>query len=72
MIVCMHSPLPSDEGNGVFLSSLSYLTASGIGFFYGLRGIAVAAEVRNRYFLEETLPEDCCAYSHLDAVLFGL
>lgn len=38
MIVCMHSPLPSGEGNGVFLSSLSYLTAPGIGLFFMISG----------------------------------
>lgn len=38
MIVCMHSPLPSHEGNGLFLSSLSYLTAPSIGLFFMVSG----------------------------------
>lgn len=34
----MHSPLPSHEGNGLLLSSLSYMTAPGIGLFFMLSG----------------------------------
>ncbi len=38
MIVCMHSPLPGNEGNGLFLSSLSYMTAPSIGLFFMVSG----------------------------------
>lgn len=38
MIVAMHSPLPGKEGDEVFLSSLSYLTAPGIGLFFMVSG----------------------------------
>ena len=34
MVIAMHAPLPdSAEGNGLFLSTLSYLTAHCIGLF---------------------------------------
>lgn len=38
MIVIMHSPMPTVGENGLFLSSLSYLTAPGIGLFFMLSG----------------------------------
>lgn len=38
MIVAMHSPLPCNDGCGVLLSTLSYLTASGIGLFFMISG----------------------------------
>lgn len=35
MVIAMHAPLPdSAEGNGLFLSTLSYLTAPCIGLFF--------------------------------------
>ena len=39
MIISMHSPLPEGgENNGLFLSSLSYLSAPGIGLFFMVSG----------------------------------
>lgn len=37
-IVCMHAPVPNEQANGLFLSTLSYLTAPGIGLFFMLSG----------------------------------
>ena len=38
MVVTMHAPLPGDAENGLFLSSLSYLTAPGVGLFFMISG----------------------------------
>lgn len=38
MIVAMHAPLPGGEEDGLFISSLSYLTAPGIGLFFMISG----------------------------------
>ena len=38
MIVAMHSPLPLEAEHSIFLSTLSYLTAPGIGLFFMLSG----------------------------------
>ena len=38
MIVIMHSPMPTGNVNSLFLSSVSYLTAPGIGLFFMLSG----------------------------------
>ena len=38
MIVTMHSPLPGSVDDGIFLSSLSYLTAPGVGLFFMISG----------------------------------
>lgn len=38
LIVCMHAPVPSEQANGLFLSTLSYFTAPGIGLFFMLSG----------------------------------
>ena len=38
MIVAMHAPLPGSEGDGVFLSALSYLSAPGVGLFFMVSG----------------------------------
>ena len=38
MIVAMHSPMSGSECDGFLLSSLSYLTASGIGLFFMVSG----------------------------------
>lgn len=34
MVVMMHSPIPSDNSDGIILSSLSYFTAPCIGLFF--------------------------------------
>ena len=53
MIVCMHSPLPSDESNSMFLSSLSYLTAPGIGLFFMVSGaLLLPAKTDAKTFLK--------------------
>ena len=52
MIVMMHSPLPSKEGDGLFLSSMSYLTASGIGLFFMVSGaLLLPVKLNTRSFL---------------------
>lgn len=38
MIICMHSPVPSANANGLFLSSLSYFTAPGLCLFFVISG----------------------------------
>lgn len=38
MIIVMHAPIPDEKANGLFLSSLSYITASGIGLFFMISG----------------------------------
>ena len=38
MVIFMHAPLPSEYANGLFLSSLSYLTAPCIGLFFMVSG----------------------------------
>lgn len=38
MVVLMHSPLPSANANGPFLSALSYLTAPSVGLFFMVSG----------------------------------
>ena len=38
LVVIMHAPLPSEQANGIFLSSLSYFTAPCIGLFFMVSG----------------------------------
>lgn len=38
MVIFMHAPLPSQHANGIFLSTLSYLTAPCIGLFFMVSG----------------------------------
>lgn len=38
MVIFMHAPLPSEHANGLFLSTLSYLTAPCIGLFFMVSG----------------------------------
>ena len=38
MIISMHSPIPSENANGLFLSSLSYFTAPGLCLFFVISG----------------------------------
>lgn len=37
-IICNHSPLPAEDGSGLFLSALSYLTVTGISLFFMISG----------------------------------
>lgn len=38
MVIFMHAPFPSEHANGIFLSTLSYLTAPCIGLFFMVSG----------------------------------
>lgn len=38
MVIFMHAPLPNEQANGLFLSTLSYLTAPCIGLFFMVSG----------------------------------
>lgn len=38
MVIFMHAPLPSEQTDGIFLSTLSYLTAPCIGLFFMVSG----------------------------------
>lgn len=46
MVIMMHSPMPSAHANGLFLSTLSYLTAPCIGLFFMISG-ALLLPVKN-------------------------
>lgn len=71
MVIAMHAPLPdSAEGNGLFLSTLSYLTAPCIGLFFMVSG-ALLLPVRTG-FLEKEIRENIVPYSVLELVLFRL
>ena len=41
MVVMMHSPIPSDNSDGIILSSLSYFTAPCIGVFFMVSGALI-------------------------------
>jgi surface polysaccharide O-acyltransferase-like enzyme len=46
----MHSPIPNENANGLFLSSLSYISASGIGLFFMISGallLSLNLDVKN-------------------------
>lgn len=49
LVVLMHSPLPSSNANGPFLSGLSYVTAPCIGLFFMVSG-ALLMPVKMDYF----------------------
>lgn len=49
MVVFMHSPIPSGNANGLFLTALSYLTAPCIGLFFMVSG-ALLLPVKMDYF----------------------
>lgn len=49
MIVSMHSPLPNEQADGAVVSSLSYLTAPGIGLFFMISG-ALLLPLRHSFF----------------------
>lgn len=38
LVVMMHSPIPSDNADGLILSSISYFTAPCIGLFFMVSG----------------------------------
>ena len=79
MIVTMHAPMPTGEENGIFLASLSYLTAPGIGLFFMLSGAlllpmktGVKTFLKNR-FVKIAVPTVLwtCIYLVLNAYLHG-
>lgn len=73
MVIAMHAPLPdSAEGNGLFLSTLSYLTAPCIGLFFMVSGALLLPVHRSKYFLEKEIRENIVPYSVLELVLFRL
>jgi surface polysaccharide O-acyltransferase-like enzyme len=52
MVVTMHAPLPGSESDGLFLSTLSYLTAPGIGLFFMISGaLLLPVKTDTRTFL---------------------
>lgn len=54
LVVTMHSPLPESDGDGLFLSSLSYLTAPGIGLFFMISGaLLLPVKTDTRTFLHK-------------------
>lgn len=48
MVVLNHSPIPSDNANGVFLSAISYITVASIGLFFMVSG-ALLIPVKTDY-----------------------
>lgn len=53
MIIAMHAPLPGSEGDGLFLSALSYLTAPDIGLFFMVSGaLLLPVKTGTKAFLE--------------------
>lgn len=38
LLICIHAPLPSNLGDSMFLTSLSYLSAPGLGLFFMISG----------------------------------
>ncbi len=48
LVVLMHSPMPSDNASGPFLSALSYLTAPCIGLFFMVSG-ALLLPIKDDY-----------------------
>lgn len=48
MVVLMHSPIPTENANGLLLSSLSYFTAPCIGLFFMVSGALLLPPQKNR------------------------
>lgn len=54
MILAMHAPLTGSESDGFFLSSLSYLTAPGIGLFFMVSGaLLLPVKESTRLFIKK-------------------
>ena len=54
MIVADHAPMPGSAENGLFLSSLSYLTAPGVGLFFMISGaLLLPVRTDTRTFLRK-------------------
>jgi hypothetical protein len=69
MIVAIHASLPGDQSDSLLLVSLSYITAPGIGIFYGLWSIAIASKTKDLYVPEKAIYEDCHTNPYLDIIL---
>lgn len=56
MIICMHSPMPDIGTDGLVLSSISFLTAPGIGLFFMVSGgLLLPARQNMKFFLKHRL-----------------
>lgn len=56
MVICMHAPYPKEGANGLFLSTLSYLTAPCIGLFFMVSGaLLLPVETDTKTFLKKRL-----------------
>lgn len=56
MVIAMHAPMPSSNANGLFLASLSYLTAPCIGLFFMVSGALLLPVQENTFsFLKKRL-----------------
>jgi len=71
MVICMHSPLPSENANGLFLSSLSYFTAPGLCLFFVISGaLLLPVKTDTKTFLTKRLgkvvmPTICFTFLYL-------
>lgn len=72
-VVLMHSPMPSDNASGSFLSALSYLTAPCIGLFFMVSG-ALLLPVKDDYrtFLRRRLSKIVIPTLAWTAIYLGL
>ena len=61
MVIFMHAPLPNEQANGLFLSSLSYLTAPCIGLFFMVSGyLLLPIKDSTNSFLRKRLGKVMC------------
>lgn len=69
-VVAMHSPMPSDNANGVFLVALSYFIAPCIGLFFMVSG-ALLLPVKEEYptFLKKKIRQGFMAGTILDGYI---
>lgn len=71
MIICMHSPVPSANANGLFLSSISYFTAPGLCLFFVISGaLLLPVNTGTKSFLTKRLgkvvmPTICFTFLYL-------
>ncbi len=73
MVVLVHSPMPSDNASGPFLSAISYLTAPCIGLFFMVSG-ALLLPVKDDYrtFLRRRLSKIVIPTLAWTAIYLGL
>lgn len=56
MVIFMHAPLPSEQTDGIFLSTLSYLTAPCIGLFFMVSGyLLLPIHIHTEQFIKKRL-----------------